>query len=40
VLFLVQAWQESRSWGKHGQKDGPWDWLVGPSGRSGTPWLL
>jgi hypothetical protein len=40
LLFLVQAWQESRSSGRHGQKDGPWDWLVGPPGPGGTPWLL
>jgi hypothetical protein len=40
LLFLVQAWRESRLSRKHEQEAGPWDWLVGPSGRSGTPWLL
>jgi hypothetical protein len=35
LLFLVQAWQESRSSGRHGQKAGPWDWLVGPPGPGG-----
>jgi hypothetical protein len=37
LLFLVQA---SRSSGKHGQEGGPWDWLLGPSARGGTPFLV
>jgi hypothetical protein len=38
LLFLVQAWQESRSSGKYGQEDGPLDWLLAPFARGdGTP---
>jgi hypothetical protein len=28
LLFLVQAWQATRSSGKYGQEDGPLDWLL------------
>jgi hypothetical protein len=38
LLFLVQAWQASRSSGKYGQEDGPLDWLLAPFARGdGTP---
>jgi hypothetical protein len=38
ALFLVQAWQASRSSGKYGQEDGPLDWLLAPFARGdGTP---
>jgi hypothetical protein len=33
LLFLVQAWQASRSSGKYGQEDGPLDWLLAPHAR-------
>jgi hypothetical protein len=38
LLFLVQAWQASRSSGKYGQEDGPLDWSLAPRARGdGTP---
>ena len=37
LLFLVQAWQALRSSGKHEQEEDPWDWLLGPFARGGTP---
>jgi hypothetical protein len=33
LLFLVQAWQASRSSGEYGRKDGPLDWLLAPFAR-------
>ena len=45
ALFLVQAWQASRSSGKHEQEDGTlseeWGRLVGPFARGGgNPFLF
>jgi hypothetical protein len=40
LLFLVQAWQASRSSGKQEEEDGPAWWLIGPSARGGPPFLL
>ena len=45
LLFLVQAWQASRSSGKHEQDDdtlsAEWDRLIGPLARGGgSPFLL
>ena len=41
LLFLVQAWQASRSSGKQEEEHDPFaDWLVGRSARGGTPFLL
>ena len=39
LLFLVQAWQTSRSSGKYGQEDGPLDWLLAPFAGGGSPSL-
>ena len=33
LLFLVQAWQASRSSGEYGRKDAPLDWLLAPFAR-------
>jgi hypothetical protein len=35
LLFLVQAWQASRSSGKNGKQDGPLDRLLAPFARGG-----
>jgi hypothetical protein len=40
LLFLVQAWQASRSSGKQEEEDRPAWWLIGPSARGGPPVLL
>jgi hypothetical protein len=40
ALFLVQAWQASRSPGKQEEEDGPARWLIDPSARGGPPFLL
>jgi len=44
LLFLVQAWQASRSSGEQEQEDGTmgaeWDWLLRPFARGGNPFFL
>jgi hypothetical protein len=41
LLFLVQAWQATRSSGEDEEEDNPFaDWLVGRFTRGGTPFLL
>ena len=39
LLFLVQAWRESRSSRKHELDDGPWGWLLAPFTGDGSPFL-
>ena len=40
LLFLVQAWQASRSSGEHEDDDPFADWLIRPFARGGPPFLL